>query len=302
MKVLFLGTSCMFPTRDRSQPAVLVIREGDYLLFDCGEGVQRQLRIAGVSPMKINRVFITHWHGDHSLGLPGMIQSMAGNKRQSVLHVYGPEGSERRVLSLISAFDFGKDYDIKVHEIKLRPGRKKVVLKTKDFTVSALGLKHGRMTLGYSFKERDSLRINLNYTKKFGLTRHPLLGELQKGRDITYKGRKIKVKDATYLKKGKKISYLTDTLYFKGVEELVMDSDLLICEATYDSGMEAKAVDYEHLTARQAGLIARDSNSRRLVLTHFSQRYDNVKQLIREAGKEFKEVVGAEDFLMLVLR
>ncbi len=302
MQILFLGTSCMFPTKERAQPCVLMIKNGSYLLFDCGEGAQRQLRIAGISPMKIHNIFITHWHGDHSLGIAGMIQSMAGNKRKTALNIYGPKGSKKRVACLLKAFDFKIEYELKVHELDLKLGECRPVLKAKDFTISAFRVKHGSATLAYVFKEADKRKINIEYTKKFGLVQHPVLGKLQKGLDVEYKGKLIKAKDATYIKKGKKIVYLTDTIYFKDLKNLIKDSDILICEATYMSDKEDKALEYEHLTAKQAGMLAKESNAKKLVLTHFSQRYENVQPLIKEAKSIFKNTIEAKDFLILELR
>ncbi|MBD3312313.1 ribonuclease Z [archaeon] len=294
MKLTTLGTSCMFPTKKRSQPAMLLFHEGVNLLFDAGEGVQRQLRLAGISPMSINHVFITHWHGDHSLGVAGLINCFSGNRRTEDLHIYGPRGTSERVKHLVSAFDFKKTFRIRVHEVKGGEAA-----RIKDLTVSALRVRHGGHCLAYRVKEDDKRRINLDYTKKFGLTQHPLLGKLQRGEDIEYKGKKITVEKGTYLKPGRVFCYVTDTSYFPELVSFCDRADLLLCESTYLSSDEARTGDRQHLTAEQAGMLARDAGVKKLVLTHFSQKYINSKPFVKEAGKFFDNVVAAKDFMTI---
>lgn len=292
MKLTVLGSSCMFPTKDRSQPAFLLFHEGLYFLFDAGEGVQRQLRIAGISPMSVDHVFISHWHGDHSLGVAGMIQNMVGNRRTKPFHIHGPRGTRERVKHIIETYDFKKGFDIKAHDLDVS----KPVLKVEDLTVTAINVKHPKC-VAFCVKEADKRRINLDYTKKFGLTKHPLLGKLQQGEDIVYKGKKITVAKGTYLKPGKKFVYITDTGYVSRLVEFAEVADLLVCESTYTSELEDRAEEFNHLTAEQAAMIARDAGVKQLVLTHFSQRYASVKKFVAEAKKHFKNVVAAEDFM-----
>jgi len=285
----------MFPTKKRSQPAMLLFHEGNYLLFDAGEGAQRQLRLAGISPMSVDHLFITHWHGDHSLGVAGMIQCMTGNRRTKTFHIWGPKGTSERIKHLVSAFDFFKGFNIKVHEITSRSDKE--VVKIGDLTVSAIRAKHNRPTLSFSVKEADKRRINLEYTKKFGLTQHPILGKLQKGHDIVYEGNKISVAKGTYLRKGKKFCYVTDTGLFPELIQFCEGADLLLCESTYTNEFEGEALERSHLTAEKAAMLAKDAGVKKLVLTHFSQRYTNTKPFIDEAKKFFKDVVAAKDLM-----
>lgn len=299
MEVLLLGTSCMFPTKDRNQPCLLLIRDGNYLLFDAGEGVQRQLRLARVSPMKINNIFITHWHGDHSLGLAGMIQSMSGNKRSAELHVYGPKGTADKVDHLLSAFDFNKTFKVITHEFDLRIGESRDVLKTNNYMITAMRVKHGVNCLNYSLKEEGVRKVNLSYVKKFGLSKSPLLGRLQKGFDINYNDKLIKAGEATYLKPGKKFTYVVDTSLFDELIKFAEGSDLLVCESTYASDKEDKAEGYNHLIARQAGELASRAGVKKLVLTHFSQRYKTAEPMLKEAKKAFKKTFAGRDFMRI---
>lgn len=296
MKLTVLGSSCMFPTSKRSQPAFLLFHEGQYLLFDAGEGVQRQLRFAGISPMNVDHLFITHWHGDHTLGVAGMIQCMTGNRRDKPFHIHGPIGTTERVNHLVEAFDFKQSFSIKVHEVRLGKDLVKTILEEGDLTVTAMRLIHGSANLAYCVQEVDKRRINLEYTKKFGLTQHPLLGKLQRGEDIVYEGKKITVKKGTILVPGRKFCYVTDTGYFPKLVDFVEGADLLLCESTYTSDMEVEARERRHLTAEQAAMLARDGGVKQLVLTHFSQRYPSSRPFKEEARKHFKNAATAKDF------
>lgn len=296
MKLVTLGTSCMFPTKDRAQPAMLFSHEGINLLFDAGEGVQRQFRIAGLSPMDVDAIFISHWHGDHSLGVAGMIQCMSGSRRTKPFVIYGPKGTRERLAHLVQVFDFVMSFPIEVHEVVLPRSVEKDVCVINDLTVSVFRLKHGSNCLGFSVRESDKRKINLDYVKQYGLTQHPLLGRLQKGEDIVYEGHRITVEEGTFLKQGRKFVYVSDTAYFPELVDFVEGADLLLCESTYTSECEEKAGDRNHLTSEEAGMLARDAKVKKLVLTHFSQRYISDKPFTDEARKFFPNVEAARDF------
>lgn len=301
MNVLFLGTACMFPTKERSHSAVLVEKSGDCLLFDCGEGVQRQLRIAGVSPMKIHRIFLSHWHGDHSLGIGGLIQSLSASGKKSVLHIYGPEGTQKSVNNLLKAFLFRESFVIEAHDITA--DKPKIILNAKDFSIYALSVPHGVPCLAYKIVESSIRKIDTSLLGKFGLKApSKLLGELQKGRSVNFKDKTIKPSDVTFIKPGKVLSYVTDTKYSKDVVDFVKDSDVLICEATYCKEHENKALEFGHMTADIAGRIAKEAGVKKLFITHFSQRYKDEKPLLEEARKVHKDTVAAKDFLKFSIK
>jgi ribonuclease Z len=294
IEITFLGTSSMFPTKMRNHAALLLRREGDYMLFDCGEGTQRQLRIAGISPFKINHIFITHWHGDHSLGIGGIIQSMSANKRQHRLFIYGPE-AEERVNKIVDTYVFHKGYDIAARDVDAHDVT--VVAETRDWKVKALNVSHGTKCVAYRFEEAGMRKINMEYVGKFGLKQHRILGKLQNGEDIDWKGQKITVEQGTFIKPGKSIVYITDTRYFDELIDFAKDADVLICEATYSMDESKEKLERTHFTADKAAELARDANVKMLILTHFSQRYVNMKPLLTEAKKKFKNVEIAEDFM-----
>ena len=205
MEIVFLGTGSMFPTKKRAHPCVFINDEKINFLFDCGEGAQRQMRIAGISPTKLDYIFITHWHGDHTLGLAGLIQSLAASQRDRKLIIYGPEGTNNRINHLLKAFAFDQRYPIEVNEIKIKEGTVHRFIDEKNFAFEAMPVKHIIPCINYSYIRKGKRKINLEYTKKFGLERNKILGDLQKGKTITYKGKKITPAKGTYLTPNKKI-------------------------------------------------------------------------------------------------
>lgn len=296
VEITFLGTSSMFPTRQRNHAAMLLRREGDYLLFDCGEGTQRQLRIAGISPYKIDHIFITHWHGDHSLGIGGIIQSLSASRREHDLKILGPE-VKRRVGYITETYVFHKTYNVVCKDIDVPDPA--VVEETRDWTVRAINVRHGPKCLAYSFEETGTRKINVDYMAKFGLKQHPILGRLQRGEDIVWKGKVIKAEDATFIKAGKKIVYITDTEFDRALVGFSEGADLLVCEATYGEDKKHMAEERTHFTASDAATLASKAGVKKLILTHFSQRYPSVKPLVEEAKSIFKNTTAAEDFMVV---
>ncbi len=291
MKITFLGTSSMMPTAERNHNSILFNYMNENILVDCGEGTQRQFRKADLNPVKITKILITHWHGDHVLGLPGLLQNLSRNNYNKVLEIYGPKESSRFFKNMLSWFY--TDVRIKIKVIEVEEG---IFFENEDFILKATKLNHTVPCLGYSFIEKDKRKINLNYLKKFGLKNDPIIRDLQKGKDIIWKGKKIKNKPATTIRKGKKITFVLDTGFTKKIINLAENSDLLICESTHSDELKEKAEAYHHLTARQAGEIAKKAKVKELILTHFSQRYKDVTFLLKETKKVFKNTKAANDF------
>ncbi|MFH1510106.1 MAG: ribonuclease Z [Candidatus Woesearchaeota archaeon] len=296
MQLAFLGTTCMTPTKERNHIATLLLYNEEGILVDCGEGTQRQLKLADIKITKVTRILISHWHGDHVLGLPGLIQSLGASDYNKVLHIYGPKGTHDRVEVMIKPYVFYSKVDFKVHDIT-----EGIFLETEKFKIEARNLEHGIITLGYTFIEKDRRKINLTFTKKAGIPEGPLLGKLQDGKTITFKGSQISPEDATYTVKGKRVAFISDTMLCKGCYDLAKDSDLLVCEAAYASNLEEKATEYKHMTAKQAALIASQSNVKRLVLTHFSARYKDTSEIEEDAKTVFENVSCAFDLMKIKL-
>jgi len=295
MKVTFLGTGSMIPTKERNHSAILISHESENILIDCGEGTQRQLRILGFAPPKLTRILITHWHGDHYYGLAGVIENLGKNQYAGTLQIYGPRGSRNKFNKIANALGLKNRISMKINEIN----KDGLVFENEAISIGAYYLKHSIPCIGYSIKEADVRKINLDYIKELGIPEGPVLGNLQKGKDIIFQGKKIKVKNATYVKKGKKISVVMDTALCNNCYKLAKDSDLLICDSTYHSSLKDKARDYMHLTSEQAAKIAKKSNVKKLVLTHFSQRYKDINELEKEAKNIFNNTISAKDFLSL---
>lgn len=296
MQITILGTSSMVPTKVRNHSAVLLRHNTEGILFDCGEGTQRQIKMAGIRPTAITRILISHWHGDHVLGLPGLIQTLGGSEYSGTLNIYGPKGTEQRINKMYEAFVFDDPLEMKIHDIK--PGK---FLDTKEFYIEAYKLEHTTPCLGFRFVEKDRRRINLKVTKELQIPEGPLLGKLQNGQSITWKGKKIYPTDATYKVKGKVFSYVVDTIPCDGAYKASIDSDFLICEATYTSQLTEKAGEYGHMTAAQAAQLANQAGAKKLVLTHFSQRYKDTLEIVEDARVYFDDVTAAEDLMKFKL-
>ena len=296
MQILFLGTSSMVPTKERNQSGILISYGSEGILVDCGEGTQRQLKIAGVKLTTITKILISHWHGDHVLGLPGLIQSMSSAGYEKTLKIYGPVGTKEYMENMFKVFLFDKKLDIKIYEIK-----KGGFFESDELVLEAGPLDHNIKTLGFNIIEKDKRKINLKFVKKLGIPDGPLLGKLQDGKSIVWKGKKVEVNKATNIVKGKKLTIISDTIPCKDADMLAKNSDLLICESTYASNLESKGEEHGHMTAKQAAELANRSNTKKLILTHFSARYKDADELKEDAKDCFNNVLCAYDFMKMVL-
>ena len=177
-----------------------------------------------------------------------------------------------------------------------------IIVDEEAFAIEAFPLRHIIPCCGYSFIEKGKRKIDIEYVKKqIGITQSPILGNLQKGKNITYEGKKVLASKATFLTPDKKLVYIADTSYFKGIEKFAKDADILISEATYASDVSGKAEEYSHLTSADSAKIAKDAGAKHLILTHFSQRYQSVKPLEEDAKKIFPHVAMANDFDKFVI-
>ncbi len=294
MQILFLGTSSMVPTKERNQSGVLISHGSEGILVDCGEGTQRQLKIAGEKLTRITKILISHWHGDHVLGLPGLIQSMSAVGYEKKLQIYGPSGTKEFMKKMFEVFLFDRKIELEVHEAK-----NGVFFENESLILEAELLEHNIETFGYNIIEKDKRRIDLKSTKRLGIPEGPLLGKLQDGKSIVWKGKKVDASDTTHIVKGKKITIISDTVPCKGNDVLAKDADILICESTYASTLESKGEEYGHMTAKQAAELANRSNAKKLILTHFSARYKSSHDLEEDARDYFDDVLCAKDFMRI---
>ncbi len=294
MIITFLGTSAMVPTKERNHFSFYLKYGCQGMLFDCGEGTQRQLRIAGVRPSKITKIFISHFHGDHILGLPGLFQTLSASQYENTLVIYGPPGLKKLIDCLFELFVFNKQLKIQIVEIQ-----KTRFLDSADYYMEAYPLKHNIFCLGYRFVEKDRRKVNMRKAEELGLKQGPLIGRLQKNISVEHEGRKIKPSEVTYKVKGKIIGFIADTMISDNCYTIAKDSNLLISEATHTSRDKEKAKEFKHFTAKEAAIVARDSHAKKLVLTHFSQRYEDAKPILEDAKEIFDNTVAAEDFMKI---
>jgi len=233
----------MMPTKKRGQTAVFLNYKSEGILFDCGEGTQRQMRIAGVKPTKVTKILISHWHGDHVFGLAGLIQTIAAEDPEKLLEIYGPVGTKKYIDAMLKSFVFDKKTKMRIKEVK-----KGKFFENDDFYLEARELEHRTKIVGFSFVEKDKRNIVVKAVKKLGIPNGPLLGKLKDNKTIKWKNKTIKPKDVTKVIEGKKISYVTDTVVCRGMIELVKNSDLMISESVYTSKLADKAKEYGHMT------------------------------------------------------
>ncbi len=291
LKVLFLGTSGSMPTVARSLPAILIKREGESILFDCGEGTQRQMMRCRTG-FSLSSVFITHWHADHFLGLPGLIHTMSFQNRSDPLAIYGPRWAG--IPNLVSLINPQFEVDF----IEVSPGD---LIDLGSFFVEVFAVDHGTTSFGYIFKERERPgKFNRELAEELGLKPGPLYKTLQNGESVSADGRVISPEQIIGpLRPGRKIVYVGDTRPSDRVIQAAKNADLLIHEATLAADLEEYAKTVGHSTATEAAQIALEAQVLTLVLTHISSRYANTSQLLEEARLIFPNTFVAEDLLEL---
>ena len=297
MEIIFLGTSSAVPTLERNHPSIALRAFAEVMLFDCGEGTQRQLIEAKISPMKITKIFISHFHGDHILGLGGLIQSLGFRGREKDLDIYGPKGLHK-IINAISSFGyFQKNYNLNIHEIQ-----DGTIIETEDYVVECAKVEHNIPSYAYSIREKKKPLFLREKAEELGIPPGPLYGKLHNGEEVEFEGRIIKPEQVLgEAKKGKKISYSGDTKPCEAMIRLARDSDILIHESTYEAEDYQRAVDNAHSTSVEAAEIAREANVNELVLTHISTRYTSDENIKSEAQKVFKNTKVARDYMKIDL-
>ncbi len=316
IETTILGTSSMVPTKKRNHTAIITnFHNDEYILFDCGEGTQRQLRIAGIKPTKIKKIFISHWHGDHTFGLIGLIQTIFATKYETTIKIYGPPGTKEKIDNLMYTFKEGEDInrseegervvyksehdkmDLHIHEFE-----KDDIIKDRKYNILVKKLDHSVDTYGFKLVEKDVKKIKKSFIKKInklGIKRGPWLEDLRKGKDVTVDDHKFKSSDSIMRIPGKKLGFIFDTRLCDNMYDIAEDVDLLIGEATYLHKEVEKAKEYGHLTAKQLAQVASESNAKKLVMIHFSQRYKSTNDHEREARLFLKDSHSAKDFMKI---
>lgn len=294
MKIVFLGTGGSWPSPERNVSAVAVKRGSEVLLFDCGEGTQRQLMKSTVSFMQVSKIFITHFHGDHFLGLPGLLQSMSLNDRKHELEIYGPEGCSDLILTIMNLGYYNPTYPVSMNDVK--PGD---VLEFEEYSVKVGEASHNVPAVFYALEENPRPgKFNKARALEIGIPEGKMFSQLQSGMTVEHKGK-------TYTpdmvlgppRPGRKIVYTGDTKPCEAIADMAKDCDVLIHDSTTALDLEDKANFYCHSSSRQAAEAAKTANAVKLFLTHISPRYDETEQLEADAKAVFANSQVATDFL-----
>jgi ribonuclease Z len=269
------------------------------VLFDCGEATQKQMMYAQISPMKIDDIYITHLHGDHILGLPGLIQSLAFRGRTRPLNIYGPEGIDE-LLEHIKKLGFSAiNYEIITHSIT---DDDSVLYEQDDFVVKARKMKHTVTNYAYMIEEIRQPKFLKAKALELNIPPGPLFGQLQAGCEIELDGVIIKPEQVLGPpRKGVKMVFSGDTIPQESMVEFARDVDLLIHEATFSKKYADKAEENGHTIAEDAARIAKDANVEQLMLTHISNRYTDSNELLNEAKEIFENTVYAHDFMTVII-
>jgi len=298
LQVIFLGTAGSIPTVARALPSVVVKRKNEVLMFDCGEGVQRQMIKVGVGFHKSMKVFVSHMHGDHVLGLPGLLQTMSLLDRTRKLEVYGPTRINAFVKAIQQTVQFVLTFPVEIHEIE----GEGVVCEEKEYRVQTTPTDHVIPSFAYALIEKPRPgRFNPEKAKVLGVPEGPLWSKLQHGEKVrTSAGSVIRPEQVVSAPRtGRKIAYSGDTRPTKSLIRLAENADLLIHEATFDEELTAKAQEDGHSTPAQAADTAKRAKIKRLILTHVSSRYKSTESLLEQARKIFSNTYVAEDFMTI---
>lgn len=292
MEILFLGTGASVPSRGRGLPAMAVRNGRDIVLFDCGEGTQRQFMLSPLSFMKIKAIFLTHLHGDHFLGLPGLLLTMGLSGRSERLRIAGPEGITELLGGILGGCGDSLPYDLLITE--LSGGE---TFRVSDCSVTAFPTEHGVPSFGFVFSEDDRVGIDAVKAAEEGVA--PACIKLIKDGGTVDGVSPEDISSGTV--RGMRIVYTGDTRPCEALRSASIDADVLVHEATFGSDKADLAEKHHHATSVQAALTAKECGVRLLVLNHVSGRYKDSSQLVKEASEIFPDTVMAEDFMHITV-
>lgn len=297
MQVTFLGTSAAVPTVDRNVSALMLQREGELLLFDCGEGTQRQM-MRYTAGFAVEDVFITHYHADHTLGIPGLLRTMGLQGRTAPVRLHGPRGAQRHLGALVALGMERPKFPVEI--VELRAGD---VLPRGEYDLVVGEANHKGDCLAYAIAERDRLgRFDPERARALGIPEGPMWGKIHTGESVTLgDGRVVAPTELVGAPRpGRRLVYSGDTTVCAGVAELARGADLLIHEATFGADERERAAETGHSTAAGAATVARDAGVKRLVLTHISARYTReAPELLAEAREIFAGTEVARDGMVV---
>ena len=293
-ELVVLGTASQAPTKSRNHNGYLLLWDGLAWLFDPGEGTQRQFLFAGVSPARVSRILVSHFHGDHCLGLPGMLQRLSlDSPLHEVTCSYPASGQE-----FFDRLRHASQFDDRLTVIEQPVQGDGVVDSGAHFTLRAAHLDHTVDSVGWRLEEPGGLTMIPEALERRGV-RGPDIGVLQREGVIEMAGETIRLDEVARPRAGQSVAIVMDTRWCRAALELAAGVDLLLCEATFLERDRQLAEPYGHLTAAQAGQLAAQAGARRLVLSHFSQRYPDTDGHVAEAAAFHPDVVAARDLLRI---
>jgi len=294
MKLVFLGTSGAQPTQERSLSCICLVTDNEILMFDAGEGAQISYLKSGLGWNKKMKIFVTHLHGDHCIGILGLLQTMTMQNRTEPIEIYGPDGIEDFITNNIKVLNFGLSFPVQISLVK-----EGEVVNEKKYSVQSCEAQHGVPAFSYVFQEKEkSGEFFPEKAKELGIPEGNLWHELQNGNKIKIDDKIIWPKQVTGEKrKGKKIGISGDTRPTKKLESFFQDCDYLSFDSTFSYELKEKAIATNHSTAKEAAELAKNANVSNLILTHFSARYKDEKILLNETKEIHDSTITANDLL-----
>jgi len=299
MKLIFLGTSGAQPTESRAMTCICLVLDKEMLMFDAGEGAQVSFLRSKLGWNKKMKIFVTHLHGDHCVGILGLLQTMSLQSRTESIDIYGPKGIDEFLAANLKILNFGLSFPVRIMTIK-----EELVLDDATYTIHACEAEHSIPAFSYVFEEKEKPgRFYPEKAKEFGIPEGKLWHELQSGKEVKVDNKTFKPSDVMGEKRrGKKIGISGDTRPTKKLEEFFKGCDYLTFDSTYSDELKEKAQEYYHSTAKQAAELAKKAGVSNLILTHFSTRYDDSSVLVNEAKVLHNSVIAAQDLLEIEIK
>lgn len=285
-----LGCSSQQPTRNRNHGAYLLRWNDEGFLFDPGEGTQRQFIFANIAPTCVTRILISHFHGDHCLGLGSMLMRLNLDKVTHPIHCYYPASGK----TYFDRLRYGSMYHETINVIEHPVSKEGVVVEDEKFRIEARFLEHGVDNIGWRVTESDTRKFDSKKLEQAGV-RGPLVRTLQQAGQVKVDGRLVTLDDVSEVRKGDTFAIVIDTVYCQAAIDVAKGAKLLLCESTYLEEHRDLAENHHHLTARQAAQIAKAAGAEQLILTHFSARYQDLEEFAKEAKVIFPNTLVAED-------
>ena len=294
MRLVFLGTSASQPTENRGLSCICLEREGEILMFDAGEATQMSYMKSGLGWNKKMKIFVTHLHGDHCVGILGLLQTMSMQNRTETLEIFGPSGIEEFIAANIKVLNFGLSFPVLISIIK-----EGEIFENGKFSIHACKANHSVIAFSYLFEEKDKPgRFNVEKAKELGIPEGELWNKLQNGNEITINEKIIRPDEVLGEKRpGKKIGISGDTMPTEELRKFFHKCDYLIFDSTFLDEEKQRAQDTCHSTAKQAAILGKNARVKNLILTHFSARYKDEVGHLREAKEIYNSVITAKDLL-----